>query len=106
MKLTPDEMLRLMEAVEEQGGAQAEGRCRPAKYKLKETPGGKFKDFATTGCGQEARFLVAYLKPDVKAARNAKIQGETGTLAVCANDDLMGLWPRFVNALQDEGDEE
>lgn len=101
MKLGPDEMLRLMEVVEEQGGAQAEGRCQPSKYRLKETPDGKFKDFATTGCGQETRFLVAYLKPDKQAAGNAKIQGETGTLSVCANDDLMGRWPRFANAIKE-----
>lgn len=106
MKLGPDEMLRLMEAVEEQGGAQAEGRCQPSKYPLKETPDGKFKEFATAGCGRETRFLVAYLKPDKEAAGNATIQGETGTLAVCANDDLMGLWPRFANAIQAEGEDE
>ncbi len=96
--LDPDDMLELIEKVEAQGGEQAAGRCQPSKFTLKmEGPDGikRSKDFLTTGCGSESRFLVTYTKPDKVLAGNATAKGSEGTAVACANDDRMDLWPRF-----------
>lgn len=96
--LDPDDMLALIERVEAQGGEQASGRCQPSKFSLKmQGPDGveRSKDFLTTGCGNESRFLVPYTKPDKALAGNATAKGAEGTVVVCANDDRMDLWSRF-----------
>lgn len=108
--LNPDQMLELMELVENQGGEQAAGRCQPSKFSLKmEGPDGvrRAKDFLTTGCGHESRFLIPYSKPDealggnavAALGGNAVSKGSEGTAVVCAHDDRMDLWPRFNKEL-------
>jgi len=90
-------MLELIEAVEAAGGEMASGRCQPTKFtlKIKEADGvARSRDFLTTGCGSESRFIVPYTKQDQTVGDNL-IRGAEGTAVLCANDDRMDLMPRF-----------
>lgn len=122
MNYSPDEFLQLMEAVEAQGGAHSSEPCKPRNYKLRMPKPGNatvrvWKNFTTTGCGAEARFVVPY---DPTQPVSIKHKGQTSTdepteselaamvdrgagmAAVCAVDDSLGLWPRFANTSQED----
>lgn len=97
--LDPDDMLELMSVIEAQGGESVAGRCQPSKFTLKiEGNDGvtRSKDFLTSGCGNESRFLIPYRKPDRELAGNATELGAEGTAVACAHDDMIYLWPRFI----------
>ena len=84
MNYSPEAFLALMETVEEQGGVHLTEACQPKPFSLR-YPDDRVKKFHTTGCRQQARFVVPY--------------GEGQTLIACAVDDNMGAWPRFKGAL-------
>jgi len=96
MRYHPDDFLRLIALVEDAGGAAAEGACKGTKFRLKR-PNSKgesrYQEFFTSGCGKEARFLVPYQKPK---------GGSTGLAVVCAQDDNMGMWPKFRAAIEED----
>lgn len=105
MRYHPDDFLRLIELVEVTGGSQAEGRCEPVKFRLKQpdTKGEmRYKDFHTAGCRKEALFIVPYQKPEYKGEDDTMIEGGIGTGVFCAVDDSMGRWPRFQNAVKED----
>lgn len=104
MQYHPDDFLRLMEAVEDAGGAMLAGRCMPKRFRLRvPRPGGgkRWKDFGTAGCGQEALFEVPYELP--KGDLGAKMEKRGGgSLRVCAVDDDLGKWPRFSDNMEED----
>lgn len=94
MKFHPDDFLALMSLVEAGGGALADGLCIGQKFRLKQPNvkgDARYQEFFTTGCGKETRFLVPYKKQGADS---------TGLAVVCAQDDNMGMWPRYKAALQ------
>ncbi len=104
MRYHPDDFLRLIGKVEEEGGAQADGKCVGRKLRLKNEKG-MLTEFLTTGCQKEARFLVPYSKPPFPTAAGQglgpRAPKAVGVALVCAVDDDMGLWPRFKSAIQE-----
>lgn len=54
----------MLGAIEDEGGTLLPDACKPTKYRLKvpDESTGKYvwKDFFTTGCGKETRFVVIY----------------------------------------------
>lgn len=122
MNYSPDNFLRLMDEAERQGGAHSSDVCKPQNYKLKmPVPGNpskrKWRNYTTTGCGSEARFLIPYdpSKPvtvqhkgvttedrPTESSRAAMNERGAGMAVVCAVDDAMGLWPRFAHVIQED----
>lgn len=104
MNYHPSDFQRLAEEVEEQGGTALPGAHNPRKLsmKLPDAEGeSRWQDAFTTGCHQEARFLVPYALPGGKLGEVMEQRG-AGIVEVCAVDDDMGKWPRFVNAIQED----
>jgi hypothetical protein len=121
----PDDFLSLVEEVEHQGGVHLSDEHKPTTVRLNypidaQNPTGPkaARKFFTTGCHRRAQFLVPLL-PEAYFMDDEEIQtspdydfddslhptvvmsdGETPALAkVCAVDDSMGLWPRFIGAM-------
>lgn len=95
----PDDFLRLLESVEDGGGAVLTGLCTPQRYKLKVE--GKVRDYFTTGCRRESRFLIPYELPKGRLGQKMAKRG-AGLVTACAVDDDMGKWPRFKSAVQED----
>lgn len=112
MPYSPDDFLALLEEVERQGGAHDPDPCIPREFKI-ELPDASGKKRTrrahTTGCGRDSIFIVPY-EPAGKDAeeRRAMRARKAGFARVCANDDLVGHWPRFAGiiALPDPEQEE
>ena len=108
MRYHPDDFLSLMALAEDGGGQLLSERCQPYAFTLKQpsTDGKeepKFREFTTTGCGQETRFVLPY--EPVKSKRfpaEAQRRRGAGFVTVCAKDDRMGDWPRFAGAIDPE----
>lgn len=100
----PSDFQRLAEEVENQGGTSLPGPHNPRKLTMK-LPDAKgeqrWQDAFTTGCQQEAQFLVPYDLPDTRLGKAMEKRG-AGIVQVCAVDDDMGKWPRFANAIQED----
>lgn len=84
--LTPDALLELMETIESNGGVHLAGLCKGVKYKQAKHPGEKKIDRFTTRCNKPAKFIIPYVGED----------DLDGTLIVCANDDRIDRWPRYL----------
>lgn len=103
MQYSPDQMQRLIDAVEapETGGTFVPGPHIPKKFKLKVYDPAKdkrvWKEILTTGCHQEAQFLIPYALPGGKLGEAMEKRGG-GLVQVCAIDDNVGMWPRFQKA--------
>jgi hypothetical protein len=86
---------RLMEEVEAQGGQHLDQDH--AKVFYSEFAGGPTRDaqagsVSNNNCGESCLFDVPYVPMG---------DGNTpmmGTVQVCAQDDMLGLWPRFAKA--------
>lgn len=128
MNYEGDEFLRLLVAVQDQGGALLPDKCEKVWYRLKQpTPEGmRTKDVDTTGCGNESRLALIYdptAPVDVAPAafkrmdgkkvtfRGSKHPGEDGEImrargggivTVCAVDDDVGRWPRFAKLMKED----
>lgn len=104
----PDDMARLIEAVEAAGGTHMPGPHRAKKFKLR-MPNGKpgealkerWQEVFTCGCERETRFLLPYAVPRGKLGKKMLERG-AGLVEVCAVDDDMGKWPRFQNVIQED----
>lgn len=88
-----DEFFRLMQAVEDQGGEHLDEQCKATTY---EFSGERSKKVTLPSCGQSALFMVP-----VEPAENEM----TGVMLpppvkVCAVEDLVGLWPRFIDQVR------
>lgn len=82
-----------MEAVEDQGGEHLDEQCKARRY---EFSGGKSKPVTLPSCGQSALFMIPVELPDDEM---------TGVMLpepvkVCAVEDLVGLWPRFIDQVR------
>ncbi len=108
MRYHPDDFLALMALAEDGGGQLLSERCQPYSFTLKQpsTDGKdkpKYREFTTTGCGQETRFVLPY---DPVASKRfpavAQRRRGAGFVTVCAKDDHLGSWPRFASAIDPE----
>lgn len=107
MLYNPDDFFALIEAVEEAGGAHLPEPCVPPRYRIKlPDPSSGLRRMQTmqaTGCHKETRFVIPYDKPIYERDDDGKIiaegEAEAATLPVCAVDDDLGKWPRFVNSI-------
>lgn len=125
MNYHPDDFLSLIEEVENQGGVHLSDEThKPETFRLnypidEDNPTGPkaSRKFKTTGCHRRANFLVPLLDEeyfldedtltgplfdfnDGKHPVAVMSDGETPALAkVCAVDDAMGLWPRFMGSM-------
>ena len=85
-RYTQDEFLRLIEAVEDQGGQYLDEHCKPVRaFDFTGDVPLKERDKALSYCGQPSLFDVPYEDE----------HGGQGKIKVCAVDDGMGMWPRF-----------
>lgn len=92
MNYSSDEFLRLMEAVENQGGEHLDKLCTVRRF---EFSGDKIKPVSLPGCGNNSIFEIPYAAGD-KNGRNKGMQ----TVTVCAVDDAVGYWPRFIKEVR------
>lgn len=131
MWYSPDEWLRLIEAIEEDGGFQAEDdmglpcRCTPRTYEFVGPKKLDLKLRVLPGCENESIFEIAYdpaapVHLELEARdRNGDTTGEIvvidhsgeigshGTLStvnVCAVHDGIGWWPRYADVMDPEED--
>lgn len=91
MQYTREEFFRLMEQIEADGGDHLDKTHDPSVFT--ELVGGPVldpKQGFVRNCGENALFRVAY--------EPSGHDGTLETLEVCAVDDMMGRWPRFVAA--------
>jgi hypothetical protein len=125
MNYSPDQFLDLIEAVEDDGGVHVSGVHNPRAlhYKVPSIEGGKWVDAFTVGCKREANFQIPYDPTEAvtipvgkKIDRydvdrptpddaDAQIERGAGLLTVCAVDDNLGMWPRFMTAPPVEDDD-
>lgn len=104
MNYHPDDFLRLLEGVEAEGGAMLPDRCRATKYALRIPDADselRFRDFFTTGCGQDTRFVLPYKLPKGKLGEKMESRGG-GLVTVCAVDDEVGKWPRYAHLIEED----
>lgn len=122
MRYEGDDFLRLLVAVEDQGGTLLPDKCEPTWFHLKQpTPSGmRDKAIDTTGCGHESRIALPYdpteevdIPPSAfkrmdgervvfRGQKHAGENGETmqGIVTACAVDDDIARWPRFAKSMQ------
>lgn len=87
MFYSQQELVRLLDEVERQGGEHLdEAHENIIHGKLS---GDKARGYEATYCGESMLFVLPY---------KSFVGEEQQSVTVCANDDLMGLWPRFRNA--------
>lgn len=86
MKYSQNQFMRLIEAVEDQGGSYLDESCKPVRAfeftgpnKLKES------EKALNYCGNQSMFEIPYEDE----------HGGKGTIKLCAVEDDLGNWPRF-----------
>lgn len=91
MNYSQEEFLRLMEAVEEQGGEHLDDLCSAKTY---EFTGKELARVTLPGCGNTSLFAVPY---DALAKDGTEVGPQPVT--ACAVDDNMGAWPRFVGVM-------
>lgn len=100
MMYHPEDFLRLMEAVEEDGGMLLSDPCQPKAYRLQipdqVTGEKKHKQFFTHSCGQDMRVAINYRKP------RDPVGEQSGIIGLCAACDDLGKWPRFQTAIQED----
>lgn len=126
MQYHPDDFLQLLDEVERQGGGLLQNKCKGRKIAYPRSAGNNMDIAVTTGCGKQARFAVHYLDRDSALemgdfdfpARDylGHVKDDAGEVdfdfsgvkvdesepqfaAVCAEDDAMGLWPRFADTM-------
>lgn len=114
MNYDGDSFISLLEEVERQGGEHLPETCLPQEYVItinKRGGGVKKRKVFTTGCGKELRLSIPYdpgapvLIPVTPTAANPDPEPErrdgdhgAGRLIVCAEDDAVDRWPRFLKA--------
>lgn len=130
---TNRDFVRLMDAVETDGGVYSVEECH--SHEIDDLSKMGQKPAMSTGCEEAAIFEVAYDpsatvtvpepilipddSPDAPEGRKMQARDDDGRLRnrlverkgeirtdfrrarVCANDDLMRLWPRFAAAMKD-----
>lgn len=84
---TKEEFLRMIDIVEEQGGAYLD---TPHDVVVHDDLKADDDKPVTQNCGEPALFEVPY--------EPSGYDGTIDSLVVCGVDDLMGLWPRFASA--------
>jgi hypothetical protein len=94
-----DTFIRLVEAVEAQGGELLPETHHPTPFVYKiEGPNGRSKSVEVegTGCGEDTLLRIPYEdhKPDKQGVESP--DGAVHDIKVCAIDDLVHLWPRFA----------
>lgn len=87
MQYKRNEFMRLLEALEDQGGTHLDELCEDRYFT--EFAGPRVKGFELPMCGEMSVMEVPY---DRRGDGDAI---ERGTVKVCAVDDAVGLWPRF-----------
>jgi hypothetical protein len=116
-RYTNRDFVHLMEEVEAQGGLYAALECHSEEIDDLSKMGQK--PAMSTGC-EEAAIFIADDAPDAPHGRtkqrrndNGELEwtpvlregnpsaGKAATATVCANDDLMRLWPRFQHVISD-----
>lgn len=119
MEYTGTEFASLVEAVEDDGGVHLDDICEPILHRIKTSPKGKTKTYKGAGCGDATVFKLKYKSaifgndsdsdqlvevgehPDGTTAMMAvPVDEGIHLLRVCANDDDLGKWPRFADALE------
>jgi hypothetical protein len=126
MRYEGDEFLRLLMAVEDQGGVLLPDKCEPIWFHLPQPTTGGMRDKAidTTGCGNESRVALSYdsttavdvppsafkrmdgKKVTFRGSKHPGEDGETmkargaGIVTACAVDDDIARWPRFAKSMQ------
>lgn len=92
MNYSSDQFLRLMEEVEEQGGEHLDELCTARRF---EFCGDKIKPVTLPGCGNSSVFQIPYAATD----KNGREKGMQD-VKVCAVDDALGYWPRFIKEVR------
>lgn len=124
MEYTGTEFARLVDAIEDDGGVHLDDLCEPIHHRIKTSPKGRFKVYKGTGCDDATMFKIGYKSaifgPNVKDDQLVEVgttpDGSTAMMAVpvdegvhllrvCANDDDLGKWPRFADALETDWEE-
>lgn len=117
--------MALIDAVEDEGGKHMDDLCEPITHRIRERPNGKYRNRKGTGCGDATIFKLPYKsaifggspESDQLVEMGEMDDGSTAFMAVevdegirqlrvCANDDDMGKWPRFADALNPQFDED
>ena len=91
MQYNRAQFLRLVEAVEDQGGKHLDERCEAKRYELTGDRS-KFDFVVLPGCGQRALFEIPYDALDLQG-NEAGVQ----PVKLCAHEDSLGLMPRFAD---------
>lgn len=90
MHYDQDEFYRLLDAVEEQGGAHLDGDHEPHLHTKLTGDSPEYQSIEVKYCGVPALVEVPY-EPLDKFGNVQPVQ----PVKVCLIDDWMGLWPRF-----------
>lgn len=91
MYYSQDEFFRLLDEIESQGGEHLDKTHENVYHTDFTGDSDAVKGHEVVYCGESALFLVPY------APMNAA-PGVMHSVEVCAVDDCMGLWPRFLDA--------
>lgn len=129
MEFSQDEWLRLIEAIEADGGFQAEDDlgmpkvCTTRTYQFTGPKKLPMKLRVLEGCDNESMFEILYdpgapvhleleardrkgnltgEKVVIDHSGEAGLKGAVDTVTVCAVDDGVGWWPRYAHVMDEE----